>query len=128
MIPEKLLQQFSSVNGGTIFLYSVEICISAFTTKEVKDVKCRVSKYYQFRFIDEAAGTLSHANILGGPRPTPGFLIALFPCCRNGCFHKCCVYGCHKEKRLVCSAFSSFCYLLFALFFFIIIFLNYFLK
>lgn len=113
MTPEKLLQLFSSVSGGMIFLFSVEICISAFTTKEVKDVKCRVSKYYQFHFIDEAAGTLSHANILEGPRPTPGFLITLFPCCKNGPFHKYFVCGCQKEEQLVCSTFSSFWYLCF---------------
>lgn len=71
MIPEKLLQQFSSVSRGTVFLYIVEICTSAFTTKKVQDVKCRVSKYYQFHFIDEAVGTLSHTNSLEGPRRMP---------------------------------------------------------
>lgn len=95
---------------GLSLLHRVEICTAAFTTKEVKDVKCRVRKYCQFHFIDKAAGTHSHANVLEGPRPILWFLIALFPCCKNGCFHRYCAYGCHKEKWWVCSTFFIFCY------------------
>lgn len=53
---------------GLSMLHDVEIHASAFTTKEVKDGKCRVSKSYPFHFIDAAAGAHSHAHVLEGHR------------------------------------------------------------
>lgn len=53
---------------GLSLLHYVEIHASAFTTKEVKDGKCRLSKSYWFHFIDAAAGAHSHANVLEGYR------------------------------------------------------------
>lgn len=64
---------------GLSLLHGVEICASAFTTKEVKGGKCRVTKCSQFHSIEEAPGGHTHANVLEGRRPTPRVSVACLP-------------------------------------------------
>lgn len=53
-------------------------CTSAFTTKRVRDVECRVSKCYRLHFKDTATGAHSHANERSKRRQSnPGVFLGL---------------------------------------------------